>query len=1659
MIKKIIISFIVVAFIAVVYETAYDNSGGRTSTTQKPGSTYAGCNCHGSQNAGISNSITPNNDIPIGTTQNITYTISPGGSGQAGFDLAVQDGTGFFLPVSSGVGVDGNNGEAYHTTPQALSGGAASWTVKFVPTVISPQAVTFYATGKANSVSPQWNYAQTIVNVTGNFPIGTVVAPPNNNYNTTDNFPLNQSNAYDRFATIYPQSYIGESGTITKLGFFIAKESNTFGNIKIYLRSTVQSTYNFAYSVNDRIGFATQVYSGTPYFSYQAGWAMIDLDTPFNYNGTDNLEVIIFNDRGGAATSDTKQVLAKNWNPIATSMYWSNTNNGNILGTTYSIQPNIRLYKTSPPPAPTNASTSSITKSSMVVNWTPSAGSTDGYRVVFKQGNTAPANETDGGYATVPGTSSNSYTITGLQAGAQYSVAVYSTSGTFFSTSATTGSGTTTAITNQYTFTNEQNASLILGQPSTETSGTANYGGLSASSMMNPAGIFVTGMDTDKRMYVCDRGNNRVLVYNTAPTTNFGAADFCLGQPNFSDNTAGTIASKLSAPANCITIGDRLYVADANNHRIMIWEGLNSLASGQSANYVLGQPNFTSGNVNHGMGFGTCDNKGLYLTDGFEMPNGMATDGTRLIVCDGYNNRVLIWNNPQFINSNYAAADVVIGQSDFVTKTAPTADNSTAATLYQPSGVAVTKDGKLVICCAQENRILIYNTIPVTNGASADLVLGQSNFTNNQGIFTPDAQEVYHPVSMSISPGTNKLAVASDYGSRVMIWDVFPTTNNQAATRVLNRASLTATASSTFSNENGGNACAMYPYNVAWSPSGKLYVGDLFRNAVLRFDGGDSASSGPQSLSSTSSTNWKIPLSINGTSFNQFAIAYKYGPTPPTDLNDPTALVLHGVMGTAYDFSPVYCNTTYSFRVYAERSPSFGVYEYSEGSASGTFTSGAPSNCENHPIVTGDGTVWCVLPSVTGDTTFLGGSFTGFVSKDGMTTYSRTGLAAFDTKTGNMLNWTCDISANGVVKGMLLDKNGSGIFIGGAFTSVNGVSKSILAKINTDGSVVTGFTTPNINASVGDQGGTCMALSLTKDTLFIEGNFTDINGSARKNLASVLSSDGTLTSFDPQDFYLSAATCRFILVSKDGKSVWLGSNSNGLNFKSVNIATGSDNGEFDFQVDGGLVACGVIQGNYLYLGGAFTTVMGNSNIQRLAKIDISGPTPQLVTTFNNGTDNRPSGNVRRIFATSTSLYLVGEFNSIGGTARNKYAAVSTTDGAVQSWNPNYPVGEISHTIPSTIVGTYSSGKIFMVGTGNNDFNRFSAVSFTPPATNLDGTTSMNVSSNTTNIFSNSAGIMAKLTTGASSNMGSTSVIIAGAGGDTSTVNGYIVLERYLQVNPTNQPGTSVTVQFYVPKSEMDAFAALRAGFGNAGNNYAGCRVHRMSNAGTYIETITPTITIDGETVIVTFTTTGFSKFYLNDTPVLPVELSSFTASANRNSVDLSWSTVSEQNNKGFEIERKKNIEGSEWQRVSFIEGKGTTNTQQNYTYADRNLQTGSYNYRLKQIDFNGNYQYYQLNGIIEVGIPKTFDMSQNYPNPFNPSTKINYQIPKDAFVKINVYDIVGRLITTLVNTQQTAGYYTVEFNSTLSSGAASGIYFYRIEAADFVSTKRMVLVK
>lgn len=202
-----------------------------------------------------------------------------------------------------------------------------------------------------------------------------------------------------------------------------------------------------------------------------------------------------------------------------------------------------------------------------------------------------------------------------------------------------------------------------------------------------------------------------------------------------------------------------------------------------------------------------------------------------------------------------------------------------------------------------------------------------------------------------------------------------------------------------------------------------------------------------------------------------------------------------------------------------------------------------------------------------------------------------------------------------------------------------------------------------------------------------------------------------------------------------------------------------------------------------------------------------------------------------------------------------------------------------------------------------------------------------------------------------------------------------------------------------------------------------------------------------------------TDFVNNNGGLVPVELASFTANSIRNEVTLNWRTVSELNNSGFDIERA--VSGTtNWSKVGFVTGNGTTNSEMSYSFKDAGLVKGTYSYRLKQIDYNGNYKYYQLAGLVSVGVPNKFELSQNYPNPFNPATKISYDIPFDSKVAIKIFDVTGKEVASLVNQVQVAGYYTVNFNA---SSLSSGVYFYQINAdggnQNFVKTMKMMLIK
>jgi hypothetical protein len=188
---------------------------------------------------------------------------------------------------------------------------------------------------------------------------------------------------------------------------------------------------------------------------------------------------------------------------------------------------------------------------------------------------------------------------------------------------------------------------------------------------------------------------------------------------------------------------------------------------------------------------------------------------------------------------------------------------------------------------------------------------------------------------------------------------------------------------------------------------------------------------------------------------------------------------------------------------------------------------------------------------------------------------------------------------------------------------------------------------------------------------------------------------------------------------------------------------------------------------------------------------------------------------------------------------------------------------------------------------------------------------------------------------------------------------------------------------------------------------------------------------------------------------IPVELASFTSTVSSKGVTLDWTTATELNNHGFEIERS--YDGTNFFRIAFVQGFGTTTQSHNYTYIDKVDYTGGKTlyYRLKQVDYDGSYSYSTVL-TVEFDVPSKFVLNQNYPNPFNPTTKITYAVPKQSPVLIKVFDLTGQEVITLVDEVKEAGTYEINFDALNFS---SGVYIYQMRAGDFSSVKKMSILK
>ncbi|HYF02644.1 MAG TPA: NHL repeat-containing protein, partial [Patescibacteria group bacterium] len=366
----------------------------------------------------------------------------------------------------------------------------------------------------------------------------------------------------------------------------------------------------------------------------------------------------------------------------------------------------------------------------------------------------------------------------------------------------------------QAQWTDGMNATYVMGQSNftSRTSGNGTEG------MDTPIKVAIDLVNN--KIYVVDLASSRVLRFSYPLTGNQPTAELVFGQADFtstSANRGGTVAANtLNLPYGVAVHNGTLWIADASNHRVLKFNNAHSLSSnGPNADVVLGQASFTA-------------NSSAVAQNRMNLPRAVAVDSSgNLWVADQSNNRVLRFDNAASKSSG-ANADGVLGQSNFTTNTATTTQSS----LGSPFGLAVDGDGRLWVAQITTHRVTWYNNAAAkTNGANADGVLGQANFTSGSGATTQSRMNF--PRDVAISPA-GRLFVATSSSNRVVIYNNAASKSNGAnADNVLGQSNFTSSSAAT--TQSGMNN----PYGVAITPDGKLFVADAVNNRVTMFEGTD----------------------------------------------------------------------------------------------------------------------------------------------------------------------------------------------------------------------------------------------------------------------------------------------------------------------------------------------------------------------------------------------------------------------------------------------------------------------------------------------------------------------------------------------------------------------------------------------------------------------------------------------------------------------------------------------------------------------------------------------------------------------------------------------------------------------------------------------------
>jgi hypothetical protein len=646
--------------------------------------------------------------------------------------------------------------------------------------------------------------------------------------------------------------------------------------------------------------------------------------------------------------------------------------------------------------------------------------------------------------------------------------------------------------------------------------------------------------------------------------------------------------------------------------------------------------------------------------------------------------------------------------------------------------------------------------------------------------------------------------------------------------------------------------------------------------------------------------------------------------------------------------------------------------------------------------------------AISGSDVYVGGDFAGLSNNTPVNF-----IAKWNTTTSTWSTLTSGAS-NGLSSSVYATAvSGSDVYVGGGFNLLGDFTTSAnsIAKWNTTGSTwstLTSVASNGVNNIVS-------AIAISGSDVYVGGYFTFtgdggtlLNHIAKWNTTtktwSILTSGAangvnnnvSAIAISGNDVYVGG---QFTLLANGTSANYIAKwNSNTSTWST--LTSGASNG-----VNGGVNAI-TISGSDVYVGGAFTLLgNGTTSAKYIAKWNT---TTSTWSTLTSGASNGVNNYVNALAINGSDVYVGGYFTFLGnGTTSANYIAKWNT--TTSSWSTL--TSGASNGVNGGVKALAISGSDVYVG---GVFNLLG-----------NGTTSAKCIAK----WNTTASTWSTLTSGASNGVNILVNAIATSGSDVY-VGGYFTLL-----------GDGTTSANCLAKWNGSNLSALDNGV----------------NSEVYTMQVSPTegkMLIGGNFTVLNGTTSAYYVGTFTDPGnALPVELSTFVSNIKGRDINLNWSTQTEKNSDKFNIERK--TTGTDWGLIGSVKAAVLSNSPKQYSFTDKNLQSGKYQYRLKMIDNDGSFQYSQVVET-EVGLPNSFALSQNYPNPFNPNTVILYSLPLASNVKLIVYNSLGQTVRVLENGFRNAGSYSVNLNA---SELSSGTYFYKIEAGPFSQIKKMMLLK